>query len=233
VSEGRWALVHRFGVLGKTLSPAERTLQQTRQLLARYGVVTRAVLDNETGSWEWEAIYRQLQQFELRGEVRRGYFVQGLAGVQFALPEVVERLRAGRGGEIEAAGEEALVVLNAADPANLYGPAMEHAPQTASGEPLSFARLPSTWLVQQRGLPILVARDTASHLTTLAGATEDSLHRALQALLHHLAHFERRVVVETWNNQPILDSPGRPLLEANGFYRDYPAMTWRRPQSAF
>jgi hypothetical protein len=110
---------------------------------------------------------------------------------------------------------------------------MEHAPQTDSGEALSFARVPSTWLVQQRGLPILIARDTASHLTTLEGATEDSLRRALEALLQHLAHFERRIAVETWNGQPILDSPGRPLLEACGFYRDYPAMTWRRPQSAF
>jgi ATP-dependent Lhr-like helicase len=89
LSEGRWTLVHRFGVLGKAVPPAEQVARQTRQLLARYGVVTRAVLDNETGSWQWELIYQQLQQFELRGEVRRGYFVQGLAGVQCALPDVL------------------------------------------------------------------------------------------------------------------------------------------------
>ena len=32
-------------------------------------------------------MYAQLQRMELNGEVRRGYFVAGLVGVQFALPD--------------------------------------------------------------------------------------------------------------------------------------------------
>ena len=88
---GRWNPVHSFGVLGKELPPGERVTRQTRQLLARYGVVTRACLEGETGSWDWRLIYRQLQRMEMRGEVRRGYFVRGLPGLQFALPDVVER----------------------------------------------------------------------------------------------------------------------------------------------
>jgi ATP-dependent Lhr-like helicase len=94
VQTGRWALVHRFGVLGKALPAHERTTLQARQLLARHGVVTYASLDDEFGAWDWGALYREFQRLEMRGEVRRGYFVQGLAGVQFALPEVVEQLRA-------------------------------------------------------------------------------------------------------------------------------------------
>ena len=116
---GRWTLVHRFGVLGKALPEAERVAQQARQLLARYGIVTRESLADETGAWEWVPILRQLQRMEMRGEVRRGYFVQGLSGLQFALPEAVERLRALRDGEGE---EPELVVMNAYDPANVYGP---------------------------------------------------------------------------------------------------------------
>lgn len=34
------------------------------------------------------------------------------------------------------------------------------------------------------------------------------------------------MTVETWNGQSVLDSPGRSLLEAAGFIRDYPGMTW-------
>lgn len=226
--EGRWTLVHRFGVLGKTVLPDERAAQQARQLLARYGVVTHTSLDNEMGRWEWTSIYQQLQRLELRGEVRRGYFVQGLPGVQFALPEVVERLRAGRGGIGESTDGESLVVLNAADPANLYGPALEQAPQITGGAPLTFSRLPSTWLVQERGLPALVAENTGANLTTLQGADEALIQRALAVLLEHLGRFERRVTVETWNNRPVLGSSGQPLLEAAGFYRDYPGMTWQR-----
>jgi ATP-dependent Lhr-like helicase len=224
---GRWAAVHRFGVLGKPLPADEIASRQARQLLARYGVVTRDSLAGEEGAWNWDRIYATLQRLEMRGEVRRGYFVHGLPGVQFALPEVVERLRGLRGSD-----DDALVVLNACDPANLYGPAQEGGPLTAAGEPLAFARIPSTWLVQQRGLPVVVAEDTASRITTAQGAGDVVVQAALQALVQHLAAFERRLTVHTWNGDPVLESRGQPLLEAVGFYREYPGMAWERPVGA-
>ena len=53
------------------------------------------------------------------GVCRRGYFVEGLGGAQFALPGAVERLRELRAGD----GADALV-LAAADPAQPYGAAL-------------------------------------------------------------------------------------------------------------
>jgi ATP-dependent Lhr-like helicase len=224
---GRWTLVHRLGVLGKAISPAARAGQQTRQLLARYGIVTRESLAGEIGSWDWSLIYPELQRLEMRGEVRRGYFVQGLPGLQFALPEAVERLRQARDEAAWPEVEAVLVLLNAGDPANCYGPAMPDIPLRAeSGLPLTFARLPSTWLVQQRGLPILLAEDTGGSLTTTQGASEGLVQQALQLLFDHLGRFERRIRVEQWNGAPVLQSPGRSLLEAVGCYRDYPGMTY-------
>jgi ATP-dependent Lhr-like helicase len=226
---GRWTPVHRFGVLGKEVPVEERAAQQARQLLARYGVVTHECLADEIGSWDWGLIFPYLQRLEMRGEVRRGYFVQALSGVQFALPDAVERLRAIRD---DAQLESQLVVMNACDPANLYGPAREggpeEGPQTVRGEPLAFARVPSTWLVQHRGLPVLVAGSGGANLTVVQGVDEGLVQRALQALLDHLARFEYRVTVETWNGEPVLESSSRPLLEAVGFYRDYPSMLWER-----
>ena len=235
---GRWAVVHRLGLLGKAVPVAERAARQTRQLLARYGVVTRECLENEFGSWEWRLIYQQLRRLEMRGEVRRGYFVQGLPGAQYALPEAVERLRAIR-DSAEARPE--LVVMNACDPANLYGPARDDAaggdPAGATAEPmagerpgegLTFARVPSTWTVQHRGLPVLIAGGGGAKLTIPQGTDEGLVQRAVQALLDHLARFERRVKVETWNGEPVLGSAGYALLEAVGFRRDYPAMVWER-----
>jgi len=221
---GRWTPVHRFGVSGKAVPVAERVAQQTRQLLARYGVVTRACLDNEIGAWDWSLILQQLQRLEMRGEVRRGYFVQGWPGVQFALPEVVERLRAMR----DAQEDPEPVVMNACDPANLYGPTRDDGPQTVQGEPLTFARVPSTWLVQHRGLPVLIAGDGGANLTVVQGVDEGLVQRALQALLNLMARFEYHVTVETWNGEPVLESPGRSLLEAVGFRRHYPGMVWER-----
>jgi ATP-dependent Lhr-like helicase len=52
---------------------------------------------------------------EEAGRIRRGYFVQGLGGSQFALPGAVDRLRAHR----EPDG--AVIAIAATDPANPYG----------------------------------------------------------------------------------------------------------------
>ena len=41
----------------------------------------------------FSAIYAELSQLETLGVARRGYFVEGLGGAQFALPGAVERLR--------------------------------------------------------------------------------------------------------------------------------------------
>lgn len=221
VQEGRWTLVHRFGVLGKAPTLADQVAQQARQLLARWGIVTHETLANEAGAWDWGLLYQEFQRLEMRGEVRRGYFVQGLPGVQFALPSVVEELR-GLGSASPTA--DGLVLLNACDPANLYGPALADGPLRFDGQPFTFARIPSTWLVLQRGLPLLLIEGNGAQLTTGQGVDDGLLPQAITCWLQHLAHIERRITVERWNEQPILGSAGQPLLEAAGFYREYPVM---------
>jgi hypothetical protein len=74
-----------------------------------------------------------------------------------------------------------------------------------------------------------VAEDTAGRITARQGADHPLLRRALEALLQHLASQQRRLVVHTWNDSPVLESDGQAVLEAAGFYRDYPGMAWERP----
>ena len=50
------------------------------------------------------AVYGELRALETLGVCRRGYFVEGLGGAQFALPGAVERLRELRPREGERAG---------------------------------------------------------------------------------------------------------------------------------
>jgi ATP-dependent Lhr-like helicase len=226
--EGRWTLVHRFGVMGKAPTPDAQVAQQARQLLARWGIVTHETLAHEQGAWDWALLYPELQRLEIRGEVRRGYFVAGLPGIHFALPAVVEQLRQASDLDAPAGTTAALVLLNAADPANLYGPALTTAPLRFDGAPLTFARLPSTWLVQVRGLPLLLIEGNGTQITTMQGIDDVTARQALQRWLDHVTTVERRITVERWNDEKVLGSGGQTLLEALGFYREYPAMIWAR-----
>jgi ATP-dependent Lhr-like helicase len=210
---GRWSLVHRVAVLGPPLSRDDRAELAASILLARYGIVTRECLAGEDGAVEWASLYPVLQRMEMRGEVRRGLFVAGLPGVQFALPEAVERLRALGGGS-----DDAMVVLNAADPANLFGGELPEGPQTVSGEPLTFARVPSTHVVLRRGQPVLVAEDNGERMTTSQGVEPDVAQRALKAYLNRPGA-PRRITITHWNGKPVLGSAAQAWLQPLGFSR--------------
>lgn len=204
-SEGRWAVLRRPSVLGPSLSDEERADQLARILLARYGVVTRECLEHEMSA-DWALLYPVLQRMELRAEVRRGLFVSGLSGVQFALPEAVERLRA-----TMASAEQALVVLNACDPANLFGGDL---PEVAG----RFARLPSNWCVLARGKPILIAEENGERIRTDLPMDSESVRQALQALLAR-PHAPRHITVTQWNGEAILGTRAETLLGSLGFQR--------------
>ena len=218
---GRWSLVHRPSLLGKPLEDAERSLRQARQLLARWGVVTKAALEREPAALSWERLQPALAHLELRGEVRRGYFVEGLPGVQYALPDVVERLRAVNGALATSGAGGAgggLAVLSAADPAQLYG-------TDAFGGALRFARVASTAVALAGGGPVAAFEDGG------AGVAVDPQHPALVPALRALARWwvarrrgTERLKLERWAGEPVLGSPGVPLLEAAGFVRDAGAM---------
>jgi ATP-dependent Lhr-like helicase len=88
-----------------------------RALLARYGIVFRALLTHESRLPAWRELAKVLRRLEARGEIRGGRFVSGFGGEQFALADAVGRLRAMR--RTEKAGE--FVAVCGADPLNLVG----------------------------------------------------------------------------------------------------------------
>ena len=100
-----------------------------RNLLLRYGVIFRKLVQRERGAPSWRELLRILRRLEDRGELRGGRFVSGVWGEQFALPNAIPLLRAqhrsatGHAGEERrpAIGDEGFVVLSAADPLNLTG----------------------------------------------------------------------------------------------------------------
>ncbi len=103
---------------------------------SRHGLLTRDAVAFEGVPGGFSAVYPVLKALEEAGRVRRGYFVAGLGGLQFAQPGALERLRERREADSETPGG---VVLAAADPANPYGAALpwpeapDVRPQRAAG----------------------------------------------------------------------------------------------------
>jgi ATP-dependent Lhr-like helicase len=221
---GRWSLVHRQSFLGRPLPEGERALRQTRQLLQRWGVVTKACLEREAPIWQWEALYPVLSYLEMRGEVRRGYFVAGLPGLQFALPEVVDQLRAANANRRPPgdAADVPPVVLSAVDPAQLFG-------TDEVGGALRFARVAATAVALHQGdaVATMAVMDDAG-----ASLSADLDHPALVPCLRALARWWQarqrlRLKVERWQDEPVLpDSPVVAALEAAGFVREGGTMLW-------
>ena len=223
---GRWTLVHRIGVWGKELPSEERIARQARQLLQCYGIVTRQSLEGDSeGAWEWAVLYREFQLMEMRGEVRRGYFVQGLPGVQFALPEAVERLR--EWTRPLTPGAEDLVLLNACDPGNLFGPALPGFDEQEH-DPARFTRIPANYIVLLRGRPVLLLETGGQRVVTLPDLPPGTLRQALELAVEHAGATQRRLTLGEWNGEPILDSAFSPILEATGFRREALVYVWER-----
>ena len=120
VAAGRWALLPSTN--GETTNgepPAVEELAEAwaEQLLSRYGVIFRDVVQRENLSVPWREVLRALRRLEARGLVRGGRFVAGFYGEQYARPEAVEALRRVRRAE----RRDELVRVSGVDPLNLVG----------------------------------------------------------------------------------------------------------------
>ena len=188
-----------------------------RQWLDRYGVVTRDWWRRERPPVSWRSIYSQLRRLEYRGEIRRGYFVKGLGGAQFALPHAVERLRS------PSAEEEApFIVMAASDPANPYSLSLD----LEDRDPLSRPRGAGALLVTRSGRVAIAAEGRGRRLTIAADLTSAQVTEAASEIATHLTRAarggrrSRGIRVESIDGASALSSPHVSALMAAGFRRE-------------
>lgn len=231
LNEGRWSLVESFSIYGKPQSaPASnaanaetRSLaqQQAYLLLERYGILVKEWYRRENGLLPWYAIFQALKQMEWRGEVRRGYFVEGLSGVQFALPQAVEMLAAGE-AQTTPAGPAMLSVL---DPAVPFGSGVNLPLAGFDDQPLPLVRQAGNHLLFVNAKPVVYAENYGSRLWSLAGAAEEQFGPALACLRQFLLLPEplrprKRIEVESWNGIPVTATPALAWLQRHGFEKE-------------
>ena len=125
---GRWSLLP-----APALETTIRAKANAELLLERHGVVTRGAVVNEGVRGGFALVYKVLSGFEETGRARRGYFIEGLGGAQFATGPTVDRLRSFVRDE-DSRDEPVAVTLAATDPANPYGAALAWPPTEGSTE---------------------------------------------------------------------------------------------------
>ncbi len=199
-AQGRWTLVDSADL--DPISPTIRSHAVALQLLKRHGVVTRETMGLENIAGGFSAVYDVLKALEESGRLRRGYFVDGLGGAQFALPSAIDLLRSLRADRTPEKPE--MLCLAATDPANLYGAVLRWPPSspvdemttgqgTVGVEPLregntrTLARAVGARIVLRNGALVAYMRRNNPNLIVFLAAEEPNRSHVARDLANFLA----------------------------------------------
>jgi ATP-dependent Lhr-like helicase len=164
--QGRWSLTSAvFGPEPDAGQAVERRRVIAELLLERYGIVTREQVLAEGVKGGFAMLYDTFAKLETLGICRRGYFIEGMGGAQFALPGAVERLRSGPARAGAAEDQSPALVLAAADPAQPYGAALPWPKR--EGLERRPARVAGAYVVSVREQPVLYVERGGRGLITL------------------------------------------------------------------
>ncbi len=214
--QGRWSLTAPLFADAPAYGPRMRAVAEV--LLERYGIVTRETVLAEGIPGGFAALYGELVNLETLGTARRGYFVEGLGGAQFALSAAVERLRGMRSDEPVGA-----LVLAATDPANPYGATLPWPRREELGSRRP-SRVPGAYVVTIDAEPVLYVErggkglvalreplgedgEPAAWITDALGALADEVHRGRI----------KKIAVERFDGDSIIGSAFGALLIEAGF----------------
>ncbi|MDA9913018.1 DEAD/DEAH box helicase [Candidatus Nanopelagicales bacterium] len=213
LSSGRWSLLPP----SKRPQP-ESALLRAEGLLIRHGIVTRGSVTAEREVFGPN--YRALRALEEKGHSRRGYFVSGLGGAQFALAPAID---AARSLEVPPVGQlfrqeqpqRTVAILAAADPANPYGAALAWPDTTSPGRP---GRKAGAFVVLVQGRPVVYAESGGSAMT-IWDQEPAEVQDALTALVRAVSGQELRpMTVKRINGQLAHEnSLGSILVQAGAF----------------
>ena len=207
--QGRWSLTAPLFANAPAAGPRLRA--QAELMLERYGIVTRETVLAEGIPGGFSSLYAELGNLELLGTARRGYFVEGLGGAQFALPGAVERLRS------LPYEDGSFKLLAATDPANPYGASLPW-PKPATGR--RPARTPGAHVLMRDGAPLIYIERGGRGLVRLVELSADELTAAVHALAAEVAAGRLpKLALEKLDGDPVIGSGQEDVLLEAGFSR--------------
>jgi ATP-dependent Lhr-like helicase len=147
------------------------------------------------------------------GTARRGYFVEGLGGAQFALPGAVERLRS------LPREEGRYLVLAATDPANPYGASLAWPKRDGQGGRRP-SRTPGAFVLLRDGEPLLFVERGGRGVLRLAELEGQGLGDAVRVLAEAAGEgIVPRLGIERVDGEPVIGSELEQTLIEAGFSR--------------
>ena len=223
LQDGRWFLTTSLAILGKPLEENKRIEAQARLLLQRYGILVKEWYRREQGLFAWYRLFQVLKRLEWQGEIRRGYFVAGLSGVQFALPEAVELLE--KASRTSNSPDGKPILLSSLDPVLPFGGGVDWGPIDTHGNPLKLTRSVSNHLALIDGDIVMVGEKYFQRLSVLKDLSQQTWQLMVNRLGNYLtmpAPFKpvNRIEIRQINNLPAAKSPLANNLLKAGFEKD-------------
>jgi ATP-dependent Lhr-like helicase len=207
--QGRWSLT--ASLFRSRPEQGPRTRAQAELMLERYGIVTRETVLAEGVPGGFSSLYGELSNLEMLGTTRRGYFVEGLGGAQFALAGAVERLRS-----LPRVDEEYLV-LAATDPANPYGASLSWPKLEGGRRP---ARTAGAYLLTMNGNPLLYVERGGRGILRLQEIEGPALVAAVSQLVEAAQNTViPKLAIERVDGEPVIGSGFEDVLIEAGFNR--------------
>jgi ATP-dependent Lhr-like helicase len=209
---GRWFVLPPPSSSANPLDLAERAADRVDRLLRRTAFACRELLEPSLDG-TWRDAYDVLTRMEWAGTVRRGYFVDGIQGSQFALPAA--RLEAG-------SGAAEVTWLSMLDPANIWAQASTRW-ISDTGLAARVPRAAGNWVALVDGRPVLAATSWGNRLIPLP-APEEQQRQALLAVASLFPRLPRNthpyLQVRYWDQGEIAGTPFADVLRQQGFGRD-------------
>ncbi|WP_443669349.1 ATP-dependent helicase [Gordonia liuliyuniae] len=205
---GRWSALQR-----PTIDATTQAAATCEILLDRFGVVTKGAVTVSEIDGGFSRMYKALTVFEDSGQVRRGYYVDGLGGAQFAAGHTVDRLR----DEVDVPRDRRTeaVLLASTDPANPHGAALDwpsredtgHRPGRKAGAVVALVAGDLAVFIERGGKTVLTFTDDAELLAAAARTVVAAVRAGRVPRIH----------VDQVDGQPVLSTDFGRELSAAGF----------------
>lgn len=190
---GRWEVIR----------PLEESTVE--QMLNRNFDKTVIVCRETIKGMTWSAALETLRIWEYTGRVRRGYFIEGLSGIQF----IRDKDYAGTMANLSSPREE-VVWLNGADPVQLWGKVLHHQKEKA------FLNVQGTAVALYAGTPAAVfeRRGKVLRIFNMDYAGEALTEFAKEFKAHRIFPMRNRIVIKEYPKE------AESLLRIAGFGRE-------------